>query len=742
MNLICIAASLMIATRGQPPDCTIVVSGGETASVRYAAEELRDWTEKLTDVRLPVSAKSTTAKAIRVELGSDANLGDDGFRLRCDGNVLTVSGGKRGVLYGVYELLEKYGGIGWYSADTTVVPNLDAFAVPADINVSQKPAFALRDTSWAGMVSDADFAARSRLNVFRSKPQAKHGGFGYRFVKAFGSCHSFQRLIPREKYFADHPEYFSEIGGVRVDAFSQLCLTNPEVLRIVAARIREELAKDPDVDVVNVSQNDNRLHCQCSVCSAVNEEAGSASGTLVQFLNALAEELGRTHPNLLIDTFAYQATRKPPKNGMKLHPNIVPCVCTYEADWASPIGERRCPANASFDDDLKGWSSIARQIRVWDYTTNFSSYLHAMPDVHVLQPNLRYFRDRGARYVIEEGGAWHADFAELKAWLIAKLMWNPDADVPRLLDRFFAGYYGAAAAFARDYFERVEDIVRKNPSARMGIWDHDKPAEYTDEFLAWARANWKRAEGAVADDPQRLYNVRMSEMVAVSMAVDRAAMNAKLHWATRRPELVKPIDPTVISDVDWLFERLDEAKDKGRNVRICSVRSRDADRRRLWRRLASLKRPDAGSDSAFVAAEDLQFDVRSGKLVEDASATSGKALDITLRQGRGNLVTYDFSHVAMDGDADYVVKVHVKMPCGNAAVGEAFRVGLANDPYSNNSAERAVRADEVGDVYAWYDIGTVKYRDGHFWLKAGNLRNGGQNAIKSIRLDGIEISRK
>ena len=276
----------------------------------------------------------------------------------------------------------------------------------------------------------------------------------------------------------------------------------------------------------------------------------------------------------------------------------------------------------------------------------------------------------------------------------------------------------------------------------MGIWDHDKPAEYTDEFLAWARANWKRAEGAVADDPQRLYNVRMSEMVAVSMAVDRAAMNAKLHWATRRPEQVKPIDPTVISDVDWLFERLDEAKNKGRNVRICSVRSRDADRRRLWRRLASLKRPDAGSDSAFVAAEDLQFDVRSGKLVEDASATSGKALDITLRQGRGNLVTYDFSHVAMDGDADYGVKVHAKMLCDNAAVGEAFRVGLANDPYSSNSAERAVRADEVGDGYVWYDIGTVKYRDGHFWLRAGDLRNGGQNAIKSIRLDGIEISRK
>lgn len=59
-----------------------------------------------------------------------------------------VFGGRRGVLYGVYELLEKFGGCRWYASWHTVVPKREAFSVPGDLNDAQKPAFPHREPHW------------------------------------------------------------------------------------------------------------------------------------------------------------------------------------------------------------------------------------------------------------------------------------------------------------------------------------------------------------------------------------------------------------------------------------------------------------------------------------------------------------------------------------------------------------------------------------------------------------------
>ena len=175
------ASPLVLAKRGAAAEYAIVVAADADECQRYAAEELRDYVKQLTDVELPIvtnAADATSAtlpeKAIVLENDSTRSTrlnNPDAFWLYADGRRLRiVGGGSRGVLYGVYELLETYGGIGWFSSWWTVVPRLEALSVPGNLDDVQKPAFAMRLAS----CPSPELAARLRLNGRKKLP--KGGG--------------------------------------------------------------------------------------------------------------------------------------------------------------------------------------------------------------------------------------------------------------------------------------------------------------------------------------------------------------------------------------------------------------------------------------------------------------------------------------------------------------------------------------------------------------------------------------
>src|SRR5260370_40710509 len=76
--------------------------------------------------------------------------------------------------------------------------------------------------------ADKDWSARNKANGQSSRLDESTGGK----VQYYPFVHSFLQLIPPQKYFKDHPEYFSLIDGKRREERSQLCLTNPDVLRL------------------------------------------------------------------------------------------------------------------------------------------------------------------------------------------------------------------------------------------------------------------------------------------------------------------------------------------------------------------------------------------------------------------------------------------------------------------------------------------------------------------------------
>lgn len=503
-------ADITIVEHGKSP-YQIVTAAKPSAAERYAAEELQRYFEKMTGAKLPIVADDQARNEEEIVLGSAtlpaaaakpqevAKPGLDGFTLQTAGKRLVISGnGPRAALYGVYALLEDQLGVRWYTPDFEHVPKQDYIKL-GELNISETPALEYREVYWSEF-QNADFAARHRLNGNSYPLAEKHGG---RMAIYFPFVHSLDMLVPPEIY-EKHPEYFPLIEGKRKKGYVQRCLTNPDVLRLSTENVLKWIKEHPEANIISVSQNDTFNNCQCPSCKAIDDAEGTPAGSLFKFVNAIAEAVEKEHPNVRIDTLAYQYTRTPPKT-IRPHKNVIVRLCSIECCFAHPFDNCSAKENGRFVDDIKAWEPVAPLLYVWDYTTNFGQYQQPFPNFGVLQPNVQFFVKHGVKGLFEQGnysGGGHGEMEPLRGYLLAKLLWNPNVDVQKLTDEFVNAYYGKAADKMREYLALVNRQVQK-PGVHAHIFDHPDAKYLTDDFLNAAEKLFDEAEKCAENDDVR-----------------------------------------------------------------------------------------------------------------------------------------------------------------------------------------------------------------------------------------------
>lgn len=242
-------------------------------------------------------------------------------------------------------------------------------------------------------------------------------------------------LVPAEKYFSKHPEYFSLWKGKR-QADAQLCLSNPVVLKICAEALKDVIEQNPDYLVYDLSQNDNQYPCQCKKCQAIVKEEGSESGPIIRFVNQVADIIKVDYPDKYIGTFAYTYSRKAPKKVVP-NKNVVIRICDGECCFFHSLDN--CEVNYDFCLDLNAWSKITNNLMVWDYVAPVYDYLVPFPNMNVLQPNIQLFKNKGAIGVFEEGSytSWLSDMSDLKTYILSKLLWDADSNIDELTNDFW-----------------------------------------------------------------------------------------------------------------------------------------------------------------------------------------------------------------------------------------------------------------------------------------------------------------
>ncbi|MHC4111775.1 MAG: DUF4838 domain-containing protein [Planctomycetota bacterium] len=492
----------------------IIIAPDSSEPERYAAAELAEYLEQITGGEFEILHKDApgqsrmlvglkAANLTAVDFSTDG-LGSDGIIIRTLGKDLVLVGGHpRGTLYAVYTFLEDHLGCRWWSSKVSTIPKKPTLKL-GKLKIRYVPRLEYRESFWFDAF-DGDWAVRNKSNGNSERLDAKRGGkHSYQ-----GFVHTFFPLIRPQTYFKDHPEWFSEIDGKRKYERAQLCLTNEEMRKELVKNLKARLRSNPSATIASVSQNDWHGYCQCSKCSDIDKREDSPAGSLLHFVNAVAADIEEEFPNVAISTLAYQYTRKPPQH-VKPRQNVIVRLCSIECSFSKPLSHER---NKKFRDDIVGWSKVCNRLYIWDYTTDFRHYVMPHPNLRVLGPNVKFFVDHNVKGIFEQGAyqSYGSEMAELRAWVLAKLLWDPRRDGEKLIDEFIDGYYDAAGPHIKAYLKVTHDAVEASGD-HLGCFSQHTAKFLSLETLSKGWGHLKAAEEAVKDNPALHFRVQVAQL--------------------------------------------------------------------------------------------------------------------------------------------------------------------------------------------------------------------------------------
>ncbi|MDT0553223.1 DUF4838 domain-containing protein [Urechidicola vernalis] len=456
--LSCTSNSNTLVNNGHT-DYEIVLPKDASNKIQKAGEQLQFYVEKITDVRIPIVRNNeATSNKNYIYLKTNPDQKHQIQIESIDKNIFISGWHEEAVQNGVYEFLEAYLNCKWYSPTVEDIPTLKVLKLAQFESYFYTPPITTRTVHSRLFYQNESFANKHKVTTLafpKYAPSAR--------------VHTFHKFLPEEKFFEEHPDYFALRNGKRVP--TQLCLTNPEVLDIVKDSVSSLFKRYPNSSVVSVSQDDNQQHCLCQNCKAIDFEEGSPSGTMIQFVNKVAADF----PDKTISTLAYQYTRKPCKT--KPLPNVLITLCSIECDRSGSI-EEKCP---DFSEDLKGWGKLTENIRIWDYTTQFTNFLAPFPNLQTIEPNISFFKENNAKWIFEQHSNNPSELFELRSYVMAKLLWNPKLKMDDLISEFTNGYYKEAGIYIKEYIDLIHAKINEDPDFFLFLYGD--PSQAFDSYL-------------------------------------------------------------------------------------------------------------------------------------------------------------------------------------------------------------------------------------------------------------------
>lgn len=546
LSLVIPAFLLLIVTSAQAQQLTLVAMGASksrivipqkaTVTEIQAAKVLQDYIQRISGAFLPVEADNIKQQRGEILIGNvnrpelkgvpKDKLGKDGVFIKNTGKSLILTGGSdKGVIYSVYTFLEKYLGCRKYSAAVTYVPKKKTIVLGA-INDMQLPAFSYRENFYRD-ATDPEYQLWHKLDSHVGPGKSEWGYW----------VHTFETLLSPKEYGQDHPEYFSFYDGKRhagtvpswdgagVQPEAQLCLSNPDVLEIVCKNLQAAIKKNPEAVYWSVSQNDNVNYCRCDNCAALDNKYAAFTpeqkmysthgskypalgmGSILTFVNKVAQRF----PEKIISTLAYQYSRVPPK-GIVPAKNVNIMLCSIESARNTTMEK----GDTSFSSDLKGWGRLTNNIIIWDYVIRFSNLFAPFPNLRILQPNLQFMSTNRVSAVFEQGNREiGGELAELRAYLIDKLLWDANVNVDEVMNDFLTGYYGKASKQVRKYIDLLHDHNMERSGYKMSIFGKpvlEKELFLSDSLITVYNKLFDEAEKAVSGSPEIVDRVKTARL--------------------------------------------------------------------------------------------------------------------------------------------------------------------------------------------------------------------------------------
>ena len=523
-------SALEIADRGRS-DYAIVVAADAIPAEKTAAAELQRYVKALSGVELPIVGEPRQdgkhiligrSPAALELLGDTPETAawlkrDDAIIIETvDGNLILSGARPRGTLYAVYTLLERFWQVRFWTSTEESVPAVEQLGLPDRLSVRYAPQFLGREVHYWEPNHAPQFAVKLKSNGHFQEIPVEWGGH----LTLLGFVHTLGNLLPASQYFEDHPDWYAlDESGARNG--EQPCWSNPAMLDALKTAVLKELREHPDTKIISVSQNDGWLRCHCDACAQIEAEEGSPAGPIIRAVNAVAAAIEPEFPEVLVETLAYVYSQTPPAK-VKPRRNVLIRLCCYQNDFCRPYDSA---ANETFRQDFLKWKAISSQLAIWNYVTNFSNYLIPHPNTRHLGDDLRFFADNKVATVFEQGDIGSGicgDFVQMRAWVVAQLLWDPYQDQRQLMKEFLNGYYSPAAG---EKLLAVIDLMTEEFAGRnkpLGCYRGDVNDWLSFEALQTALRLFDEAAAALADRPAEQREVLAKRLRRARLPYDLA----------------------------------------------------------------------------------------------------------------------------------------------------------------------------------------------------------------------------
>lgn len=490
----------------------ILIPAEPTPPDAYAAEELATYLEKITGQRVEVVQSNEMIKGSAqqpvIVLGLHPANADfeahamdhDSFVMDAQPGVLRIAGGHseivdtpegrrpinyRGTLNGVYTFLDQQG-VRWYN------PTPWGEHVPKQSNITVKlgreqhaPVYRYRMGAtlyrWYADQTQEEWDAaiiwdrRNRTNraVGKIKNPARLGG-----GIAVPTHHNIRYLMPKSLHDT-HPEYFALVDGERIKPgrHFHICMSNPEVQRIVTENALKELRKRSDpYAMVSLEPDDGPGFCECEPCRALDDPnlrsrnggekrlgMASMSNRVIYFTNKVMEGINKERPHAKAGLYAYFSHTETPTL-VKPHPNLIVAPTTMGAaysDLSKFLDDPDSSGNRNFKEVLEGWGSMTSALVTREYLSGGCWY-GPVPILHVLQDRFKRYRDFRVEGIVNEvHPSWGPQ--SVMHYFLLRLQWNPDLDLEAELRRYCDDMYGPGSQAMYNYFMTLEKLSLEGP---------------------------------------------------------------------------------------------------------------------------------------------------------------------------------------------------------------------------------------------------------------------------------------
>lgn len=434
-------------------------------------------------------------------------LGTQGYQIRTKDKSVYICGQTYGILFGVYDLLNKLVDFEAYSDKITYTKTgLTEVALP-DLNIKEVPDIETRLPVSGAQLNNKNSAHRMRMQI------------NTEVMMAEGNAHNMLKyIVPLEEYQDIRSDWFS---GDR----TQLCYTAhgkedeyEAMVEVAVENVKEIIDKNPKHSVMALTQMDVQTWCECDTCQGLEDEYGTNAASQIFFVNDVTEKVEkwlneeRDGREMQFMFFAYHKSEGAPAqknengeweaiNGIKVNDNV--------SVWIAPIYENYT-ISVNHSDSLnirtmlESWHAVANSYAIWAYNVYFDNYLIPYDSYGALQDMVRYFVSHNTFYLWAQGN-WNSHqntgYDDLKAYLFSKLMWNCNLDVNTLIADYFDKVYREAADIMEGTFWawRAHSESQRELNRSGNIYSSPKEKKFwTKRYLDQQLGEMEKAKKAIA----------------------------------------------------------------------------------------------------------------------------------------------------------------------------------------------------------------------------------------------------